>query len=69
MNVQTARRDTTDTVRSRVGPNIPAIGDAWRRVMNSLQTLRLAAEARGDIGALLTVDAVEPMIAEVKGRC
>ena len=68
MHIQTVRRDTTGIVESGSGHNIPAIGDAVRKVLNSLQTLRIAAQAGGDIRALMAADALEAIAsAELKG--
>ena len=62
------RRDMAGSPGRGAGPNIPAVGDVVRQLLNKIATLRLAAEARGDIDALFAADAIEPMIAGLKGR-
>ena len=68
MHIQSAHRDMTSSSGNCAGPNIPAIGDAARRVFNSLETLRIAAQSRGDISAQMAADALLSIAkAELKG--
>jgi hypothetical protein len=60
LNRQTARENPA--AASNGGRHIPQIGDATRKVRNALETLKLAAEAAGDIAAALNADAMMSMI-------
>ena len=59
-NDQAARENPT--AASNSGRRIPAVRDATRKVLNALETLRLAAQADGDMQALMNAEVMADML-------
>ena len=66
INAHAARCEMTGTAANGSGPNktrMASVGDARRRVINALETFRVAAQFGGDIPALLLAEGLMAQIA------
>jgi len=61
---QTARENPAAAING--GRHVPQIGDATRRVLNALETLKFAALAAGDHAAALNAEAMSAMLSSAR---